>query len=192
MPNQKESPVIWWRFGKEHGEDDFRVNSSMTVTDHLDQKIARLRQTPPEQWQWWRDSDVIVEKPTPSIHYREDTRIYYLIERGLTVIEAIHLPPPREQWYWYIHLADIFYDEQRQCWINKDLFCDIVLDPTGERYHLMDLADLGDALAIRLITSEETTSILHRSDAIVSTIVSGVFPFPEIEHARQMCQLLGW
>jgi hypothetical protein len=184
--------AVWWRFGREHGEDDFRVNTPPTIAQHLDHKVERAHQTPATEWRWWTDGEVIVEKPATSIHYGEDTRIYYLIERGLTIVEQINLSPPRDRWYWYIHLADIFYDEQRQCWISKDLFCDIVLDPTGQVYHLMDLADLGYALTTGLISPAETTAILRRTDAVVSEISQGNFPFPEIEQARTLCQQLGW
>lgn len=188
----KKVQVIWWRFGKEHGEDDFHINTPITIAQHLDQKAIRARQTPADQWRWWTDGTVIVEKPTPSIHYGKDTRIYYLIERGLTIVEQIHLPPPRDRWYWYIHLADIFYDAQRRCWISKDLFCDIILDPTGQQYQLMDLADLGNALEIGLITAAETTTILRRTDEAITEISRGNFPFPEIEEARALCRRLGW
>jgi hypothetical protein len=188
----KNSLVIWWRFGKEHGEDDFRVNPPATIAHHLDTKAERSSQTPAAQWRWWTDGTVIVERPTPSVHYGEDTRIYYLIERGLTIVEGIHLPPPRDRWYWYIHLADIFYDEQRQCWISKDLFCDIVLDSTGQQYHLMDLADLGYALEIGLVTAAETAGILQRTDALLAAVTQGEFPFSEIARAHALCRQLDW
>ena len=190
QPNQTQA--IWWRFGKEHGEDDFRVNPPEIIAQHLDQKVMRTSQIAATDQRWWTDGTVIVGKPISSIHYSEDTRIYYLIERGLTIIEQIHLPAPRECWYWYIHLADIFYDEARRFWISKDLFCDIVLDRSGDRYHVMDLADLGQALAIGLVTPAETTVILQRVDALLTTITQDGFPFPEITRARALCRQLGW
>lgn len=184
--------ALWWRFGKEHGETDLRVNAPATIAQHLDDKATHARQTPATEWRWWTNGTVIVEKPTPGLHYKEDTRIYYLIARGVTVIEQILLPPPRSQWTWYIHLADIFYDEQRCCWISKDLFCDILLDHTGQYYHLLDLGDLGHALAIGLITPAETTTILQRTDALLSAVAARQFPFAEIEQARLLCRQLGW
>lgn len=125
--------VIWWRFGKEHGKGDgFGVNPPTIIEQHLDAKAAHFRNTPDEQWRWLRDGSLIVERPDPNGYgYGQDTRIYYLVERGLTIIENIHLPGPRAAWSWYIHLANIFYDAQRQCWISQDLFCDILLTPDG-------------------------------------------------------------
>ncbi|MEZ4619760.1 MAG: hypothetical protein R2867_30240 [Caldilineaceae bacterium] len=188
----QQTQAIWWRFGKEHGEDDFRVNPSSIIARHLNTKAEQTAHTPAVDWRWWTDGTVIVEKPVPGIHYGDETRIYYLIEQGLTLVEQIHLPAPREYWYWYIHLADIFYDEARRCWISKDLFCDIMLDRSGDRYHVMDLADLGQALAIGLVTPAETTVILQRVDALLTTITQDGFPFPEITRARALCRQLGW
>lgn len=42
--------VVWWRYGKEHAEETFRVNSSDVIATHLDAKIARFRQTPETEW----------------------------------------------------------------------------------------------------------------------------------------------
>lgn len=42
--------AIWWRFGKEHGEDDFRVNTPTTIVQHLDSKAARARKTSGHEW----------------------------------------------------------------------------------------------------------------------------------------------
>lgn len=187
-----QTQAIWWRFGKEHGEDDFRVNSPSVVAYHLNTKTERIANTSAADWRWWTDGTLIVERPVPSIHYGDETRIYYLIERGMTIVEQIHLPPPRDHWYWYIHLTDIFYDETRCCWISKDLFCDIVLDRSGNQYHLMDLSDLGQALTIGLITPAATTTILQRVDRLITAITQDEFPFPEIARAQALCRQLGW
>lgn len=186
--------VIWWRFGKEHGEGNgFRVNPSAVSEQHWDGKLAHARQTPAEQWRWWRSGDLIVERPDPNGYgYGQDTRIYYLVERGLTIVENIHLPDPWAAWTWYIHLADIFYDDHRQCWISKDLFCDIILPPDCRRYHVTDLADVGHALQIGLISAETTHQILYRADQTLAAIAQGHFPFPEVEQAQALCRQLGW
>src|SRR5262245_46811493 len=96
--------VIWWRYGKEHGEEEFRVNSPEVIAEHLNAKAARFRQTSLSEWRWWQVSDdLIVEYPVPDqLFYRADTRIYYLPKRGLAVIENIHLHPPDDVWGWYL------------------------------------------------------------------------------------------
>jgi len=186
--------AIWWRYGKEHGEEDgFRLNPAAVVAQHLDAKAAHFRATAPETWCLSRAGSLIVERPDPNGYgYGPDSRIYYLVDRGLTIVENIHLPDPWRAWSWYIHLADIFYDAQRECWISKDLFCDVILTPDGWRYHVNDLGDLGQALELGLITPKTAHQILRRTDALLEAITLGQFPFPEIVAARALCRRLGW
>ncbi len=190
----QQTLVIWWRFGKEHGEGSgFRVNPTALIAEHLDKKVARFRNTPTAQWRWWRDGNILVERPDPDGNfYGPDSRIYYLVDQGLTIVENIHLPPPRQEWTWYIHLADIFYDEQRQCWINQDLFCDILLTRDGQRYHVMDLADLGTALQIGLLSATTASTILGRTDRVLTSIVQGDFPFVKVKQAQALSHRMGW
>ncbi len=186
--------AIWWRYGKEHSEDDgFRLNPAAVVEQHLDAKVAHFQATAPETWRWWREGNLVVERPNPDGYgYGSDSRIYYLVDRGLTIVENIHLPDPWRPWIWYIHLADIFYDARRQCWISKDLFCDVILTPDGQRYHVNDLGDVGYALQLGLLSAEQATQILCRTDALLEAIALGRFPFPEIAEAQALCRRLGW
>lgn len=194
MQNLQKSLVIWWRFGKEHGEKDgFCINPPAVIDQHLDAKVAQARRTSAAQWRWWGEGNLIVERPDPHGYgYGSDTRIYYLVDRGLTIVENIHLPEPWTLWTWYIHLADIFYDVRRQCWISKDLFCDVILTPDGRRYHVNDLGDLGHVLELGLITPATAHQILRRTDALLEAVTLGQFPFPEIAAARNLCRRLGW
>lgn len=169
------------------------MNPPAVIEQHLDTKIVQARQTPNDQWRWWYADSILVELPDPKGYgYGPDTRIYYLVERGLTVVENIHLPGVWGSWPWYIHLADIFYDAQRDCWISKDLFCDILLTADGKHYHVTDLGDLGQALQLGLLSTDTMSRILTRTDQTLEAIVQGHFPFPEIEEARLLCQQLGW
>lgn len=186
--------AIWWRYGKEHSEGDgFRINPPAVVEQHLTAKATHFHATPAEQWRWWREGNLIVERPNPSGYgYGPDSRIYYLVDRGLTIVENIHLRDPWQAWPWYIHLADIFYDAHRDCWISKDLFCDVILTPDGRQYHVHDLGDLGHALELGLISAATVHQILRRTDALLEEIALGQFPFPAIEEARNLCRRLGW
>ncbi|MBX3012724.1 MAG: hypothetical protein KF832_14505 [Caldilineaceae bacterium] len=190
----EKSVIVWWRFGKEHGEGQgFRLNPQSVIDHHLDTKVAQARQTPADQWRWWSNGKLLVERPDPTGYgYAADTRIYYLVEQGLTIIENIHLPPPRSAWTWYIHLADIAYDHQRHCWVSQDLFCDILWTADGQRYHLLDLADVGHALRLGLLTAERAARLLTRTDQLLALIAQGQFPLPAVEEARDLCRQLGW
>jgi hypothetical protein len=186
--------VIWWRYGKEHSEEEFRLNPPAIIAAHLDAKAACFRQTPEAEWRWWHvDDDLIVERPVPdNLFYREDTRIYYLPMRGLAVIENIHLQPPYDIWSWYLHLANITYDSDRATWVKQDLFCDILIGQDGHSQRVIDLDDLATALDIGLLSPRRASDVLRRTEATTQAIARGEFPFPEIERAHTACRELGW
>lgn len=186
--------VIWWRYGKEHSEESFRVNSPQTIAAHLDAKVAHFRQTSKAEWRWWQvDDEVLVERPVPdNLFTREDTRIYYLPARGLAVIENIHLRPPYDSWPWYLHLANISFDADRNTWVKQDLFCDILIGRDGRSHQVIDLDDVATALDIGLLSARQASDILRRTETTTQAIARGEFPFPEIERARAACRELRW
>ena len=185
--------LVWWRFGKEHGEEDIRVNLPEVIDAHLQRKVARLTQMPQEGWRWWQVSnDLIVERWDDSPAQSPDTYIYYLLKSGITVIENIHLPAPDDNWKWYIQVCDFNYLKELGCWVMKDLFCDICVEADNHSYHLFDLPDLAQALDLGLVSKRETRDILHKVDWVVSQVTRGGFPFPEILEGQEACKQLGW
>jgi hypothetical protein len=187
--------VVWWRYGKEHGlPDEFRVNSEALIARHLDQKLAAHQSAVPAARRWWQvSSELIVEQPDPTaLFYGPATRIYYLVARGLAVIENIRLRPPDEAWTWYCHLADIFWDTGRQCWVKKDLFVDILVHRDEDRQRIIDLDDLATALHLGLVNTAQAAEVLRRTQATAAAIHRGEFPFTEIVQAREACTELGW
>jgi hypothetical protein len=186
--------VAWWRLGKEHGADELRVNTPEVIATHLDRKIISFRQTPPDDWRWWQvDDGLIVERlDITSRNAGPGTRIYYLLKRGLTVVENIYLPPPNDKWKWYLHLSDFDFRPDLDCWIMKDLFPHICVESDTRTYHLFDLPELAQALDIALITSAKSRELLKRVDATVNCIARGDFPFPEILQGQTACKAMGW
>ena len=186
--------VVWQRVGKEHGEDDLRLNPPDVVQRYVDKKVDAFRQDPSPSWRWWQvDENLIVEQadiaPQPG---NPDTHIYYLLNRGLTVVENIYLPPPNDNWKWYIHISDFEYIPGPDYWVMKDLFCHISIEKDTRTYHLFDLPDLAQALDINLISSAQSKDILKRVDWAVNGIARGGFPFPEILQGQEACDRLGW
>jgi hypothetical protein len=187
--------IVWWRFGKEHNEArSLCNNSSEVVAAHLDDKINHFRQIPEADWRWWQvDDHLLVERPRfNGRFFGPETRIYYLVDRGLTIIEDLYHPSLRDRWRWYIHIADLFYDTGRACWISKDMFCDVLIAHDARTHQLMDLDDLGQALEMELISPAETTAVLCRTQGLLSALVDGAFPLPEVHRAREACRALGW
>ncbi|MFO7624798.1 MAG: hypothetical protein R6V73_10640 [Anaerolineales bacterium] len=186
--------IVWWRFGKEHGGEEFQVNPPEQVRTHLQKKIDEFRKTPADLWRWWQvDDHLIVELwDTSPEHTGPDTRIYYLLKCGLSIIENIHLPPPDENWKWCIRLSDFEYNAELGTWMMKDLFCDILVGGDNRTYHMFDLPDVAQALDVGLITPAETREILKRVDWVLTRIAKGEFPFPEVRRAQAACRQLGW
>ena len=142
--------VVWWRYGKEHdpAAGEFRVNQPGVVSAHIYQKVTLGRAWPLADWRWWQvDDELLVERADMAGYaFGIDTRIYYLVRRGLAVIENIHFVGPSEHWTWYVHVADIFFDAARDCWIKQDLFADILVDRGGREMLVIDLDDVATAL----------------------------------------------
>jgi hypothetical protein len=192
----KPTHIIWWRYGKEHdpGGQTFQVNPPALVADHMDKRMARRRALPPEQEPCWEvDDGLLLERADPAgFHYGPDTRFHYLVRQGLLVVENIHLEPPNEHWAWYIHVADIYFDAARQCWINQDMFADILVDRTGQQSLVVDLDDMATALDLGLLTPEQASRVLRNTDAAVKAMERGEFPFPELVRGQAACRELGW
>jgi hypothetical protein len=186
--------IVWWRFGKEHERDEFKINSSDVVEAHLRSKANRFRGASMDPGRWWQvDKDLIIEHPSPGGQlFGEDSRIYYLLNRGLTVIENVRLPSPDDNWTWFIRICDFSFDQELDCWLMKDLFCDIVVENDNRTYHLFDLPDMAQALDVGLITPAESGEILNRIDLVVHSISAGDFPFDDILLARAAADRMGW
>ena len=188
--------IIWHRYGKEHAEDpdDLRVNAPEMVAAQLDNRLAQFRATPQNDWRWWQvDEALLIERPlVDGYSYRADTRIYYLIPQGMAVIENYHFLPPNDDLRWYIHLADTTFDSTRQCWVMKDLFCDVVATADTRSPIVIDLDDLATALDIGLVTAAQASDILRKTEIARHAMSRGVFPFAEMERARAAARTLGW
>ena len=188
--------VVWWRYGKEHNPagDDFRVNPPGVVARHLDEKAAAFRAWPADDWRWWQvDDELLIERADPTgYNYGPDTRIYYLPQRGLGVIENLRRPSPNERWSWFIHVADTYWDAARACWIMQDMFADILVERSGREARIFDLDEVGTGLDLGLLTPPQASTVLRTTNAAVRAIEAGMFPFPEIERGREAGKALGW
>jgi len=186
--------VVWWRFGREHGGERFECNPPEVIEAHIQRKADRFRRTPADAWRWWQvDQDLIIERPPASEPlFGADSRIYYLLNRGLSVIKNICYPPPDDCWKWHIHIADFPYDQARECWLMKDLFCDIVVAPDDRTFKVLDLPDVAQALDVGLISHPESREILRRVSWVVNEISRRAFPFAEVQRAEAAARRLGW
>ena len=164
------------------------------VADYLDQKVARARALPPEQQRCWEvDGELLVEQAKPDGgHFGLETRFHYLVRHGLLVVENLHFEPPDDHWTLFVHVADIYFDPARKCWISQDMFADIRIDRTGRQSLVQDLDDTATALDLGLLTPAQASKVLRTTHAAVGAIERGEFPFPEMVRGQAACHELGW
>ena len=185
--------IVWRRTGKEHGEDEFRVNSPTVIDEHIRNKVEDLRSTPDKYWRWWQLSDeVLVEIPEPDEHYKPSSRIYYLPKRHIVAIADLRfggfrgLPRPWEpELYWYVHIGTVEFEPAYGAWVFSDLFADVLAARDGSVYRIKDLDDLAEVLRLGLVDEEKTAFILERTQALVEAMRNNEFPFPELREAME-------
>ena len=93
---------------------------------------------------------------------------------------------------WYLHICEYFYDQERACWVMKDLFTDILVSKENKLLAVLDLDDLAEAQELGLVSAVQVNRILRKTQHIVDRIRKGEFPFPEIVQGQLACRELGW
>lgn len=195
----RKTTVAWWVLGKEHRElsplADYglRANSPAIVQETLNRKISRYKEEKAHEWRFYQvEEDLIVEKQRlPATLYYEgpDTRNFYLVKRGLVVQENCHFS---KNWFWKLHIADIYFEAEYDSWIMKDLLVNVLVHPNGVTHRVIDLDALAEGIEIGLLAPSQAAEILHRVQKLVNQLDNGEFPFYEVVQARQACKRLGW
>ena len=190
--------LIWWRYGKEHERHDpappyIRANTPEVAQAALDHRLARHNADPEQDWRIWQVApQVIVERP--ALPYESwagpDTFFYYLLDQGIAAMENFH--SRRYGAIWYLHICEYFFDEDRACWIMKDLFTDLLVRPDNSLLSVLDLDDLANAQELGLVSAGQVNSILRLTQQSIYRVNQGEFPFPGIVEAQQACRELGW
>lgn len=105
---------------------------------HLQDKIDRFRRTDLKDWRWWQvDDDLIVERPlitSASTGFTPRTLIYYLPYRNWAIVKGVHFPSLGSEWPWYVHIGDISFHRDYDCWVLTDLFCDVIVKDDGHEH----------------------------------------------------------
>jgi hypothetical protein len=184
--------VVWRRLGKEHGEGrGFKANPPDVVFAHIQQKAEAFRQTPDDDWRWWRVSDeLIVERPFPATGFGPNSVIYYLPRQNWAIIENACFPRLGPDWPWYVHIGSTCFEEAHSCWVFTDLFCDVVVQRDLRTHSVMDLNDLGRALDSGLITGVQLSAALDSTQVLVDMIRAGGFPPAELVQGRHFAAQL--
>jgi len=187
--------VVWRRLGKEHGEvQGYRINPPEVVEEHIRAKVEVFRQTPEDDWHWYRVSDdLVIENGAKSIFCGEDAIAYYLPRKGWLLMEEPKwstLDP--SLWRWMAHIGDMSFSHQYGCWVFTDLFADVIIKHDNLTHEVLDLDDLAHAMEIGLIGADQAQRVLRSTQELINLIRAGEFPPQEVLDARPHLERLGW
>jgi hypothetical protein len=174
----KGKPVIWRRFGKEHGEDSgFRVNTKEVVRKSLRRKAEKAHKLSSAEWLWTQISDDLIVEHTTGARGLDESVLFYLPKRNWLVIANSTLVPG---WPWYVHVGTTIYDPQVDCWVFTNHFADVLVREDRITHTVLDLDNLAEANQIGLIDGDTMSDILEQTQRLVDLIRDGEFPPKEV------------
>jgi hypothetical protein len=91
-------------------------------------------------------------------------RSYLLLDQGVQLTRPVVFEGPVEGW-WYVDLVEIELTEAGL--VVHDLYVDFLVPPGADRYHVLDLDELGDALRQGEITATQCATVLSRTQRFI-------------------------
>lgn len=91
-------------------------------------------------------------------------RSFVLLAEGVQLTRPSAFIGPLEGG-WYVDLVDI--ETVPDGLVVHDLYVDLLILPTGRRYEILDLDELGDAMTDGVITPEVATRVLRNTQAFI-------------------------
>jgi hypothetical protein len=91
-------------------------------------------------------------------------RSYLLLDQGVQLTRPVVFEGPVEGW-WYVDLVDIELTEAGL--VVHDLYVDFLVPPGADRYHVLDLDELGDALSQGKLTAAECATVLSGTQRFI-------------------------
>lgn len=92
-------------------------------------------------------------------------RAYVLSDEGVQLTRPVGFVDQLEGG-WYVDLVELVDHGDRRLEV-RDLYVDFVVPPTGRRYEVLDLDELGDALADGSLTPAEVVTVLRNAQRFV-------------------------
>jgi hypothetical protein len=87
-------------------------------------------------------------------------RCYLLLDQGIQLTRTVTFDGPVEGW-WYVDLVDVEITDAGL--VVHDLYVDFLVPPGADRYHILDLDELADALSQGRLTIAQCASVLTRT-----------------------------
>jgi hypothetical protein len=91
-------------------------------------------------------------------------RSYLLLDQGVQLTRPVVFEGPVEGW-WYVDLVEVELTEAGL--VVHDLYVDFLIPPGADRYHVLDLDELGDALSQGQITATQCATVLSRTQRFI-------------------------
>jgi hypothetical protein len=91
-------------------------------------------------------------------------RSYLLLDQGVQLTRPVVFEGLVEGW-WYVDLVEVELAEAGL--VVHDLYVDFLIPPGADRYHVLDLDELGDALSQGQITATQCATVLSRTQRFI-------------------------
>ena len=91
-------------------------------------------------------------------------RSYLLLDQGIQLTRPVVFEGLVEGW-WYVDLVEVELTEAGL--VVHDLYVDFLIPPGADRYHVLDLDELGDALSQGQITATQCVTVLNRTQRFI-------------------------
>jgi hypothetical protein len=91
-------------------------------------------------------------------------RSYLLLDQGVQLTRPVVFEGLVEGW-WYVDLVEVELTEAGL--VVHDLYVDFLIPPGADRYHVLDLDELGDALSQGQITATQCATVLSRTQRFI-------------------------
>jgi hypothetical protein len=91
-------------------------------------------------------------------------RSYLLLDQGIQLTRPVVFEGPVEGW-WYVDLVEVELTEAGL--VVHDLYVDFLIPPGADRYHVLDLDELGDAVSRGQITATQCATVLSRTQRFI-------------------------
>ncbi|WP_392542253.1 hypothetical protein [Oryzobacter telluris] len=91
-------------------------------------------------------------------------RSYLLLDQGIQLTRPVAFDGPVEGW-WYVDVVEI--EHAASGLVVHDLYVDFLVPPGAERYHVLDLDELAEALGSGDITPVQGATALRRTQRFV-------------------------
>ncbi|MGR6919269.1 hypothetical protein ACU635_33910 [[Actinomadura] parvosata] len=91
-------------------------------------------------------------------------RSFLLLDQGIQLTRPVVFEGPVEGW-WYIDVVEVELTEAGL--VVHDLYVDFLVPPGADRYHVLDLDELADALHQGQITAAQCVTVLTRTQRFI-------------------------